>query len=78
MNLCSTITIELSHQENQNEISDISLEYEIATHPDLASHISGEYQNMALLYDRVLITDKFQWISRTRHETGHLICLVNP
>ena len=35
------------------EISDRSLEYEIVTHPDLASHISVEYRNMAMLYDRV-------------------------
>ena len=35
------------------EISDISLEYEIVTHPYLASHISGEYQNMVLLFVRV-------------------------
>ena len=36
------------------EFSDISLEYKIVTHSDLASHISGEYKNMVLLYDRVL------------------------
>ena len=35
-------------------ITDISLEYEIVTQPTLAKHISDEYQNMALLYDRVL------------------------
>ena len=35
-------------------ISDISLEYEIVTHPILANSIKLEYQNMALLYDRVL------------------------
>ena len=35
-------------------ISDISLEYEIVTHPVLANSIKLEYQNMALLYDRVL------------------------
>ena len=35
-------------------ISDISLEYEIVTHPTLANSIKLEYQNMALLYDRVL------------------------
>ena len=29
------------------KISDISLEYKIATHPDFASHISGKYLNMA-------------------------------
>ena len=35
-------------------ISSISLEYEIVTQPTLAKHISDEYQNMALLYDRIL------------------------
>ena len=35
-------------------ISNISLEYEIVTRPTLAKHISDEYQNMALLYDRIL------------------------
>ena len=32
-------------------ITDISLEYEIATQPDLARSITSEYQHMALLYD---------------------------
>ena len=36
------------------KISDISLEYEIVTHPTLANFIKLEYQNMVLLYDRVL------------------------
>ena len=36
------------------EISTISLEYEIVTQPTLTKHISDEYQNMALLYDRAL------------------------
>ena len=36
------------------KITDISLEYEIVTQPDLARSIKDEYQNMALLYDRVL------------------------
>ena len=36
------------------EISNISLEYKIVTHPDLARSIQLEYQNMVLLYDRVL------------------------
>ena len=36
------------------KISDISLEYEIVTQPDLARCVSGKYQNMVLLYDRVL------------------------
>ena len=36
------------------KITDISLEYEIVTQPDLAGSIRSEYQHMALLYDRVL------------------------
>ena len=36
------------------KITDISLEYEIVTQPNLARHISDEYQSMILLYDRVI------------------------
>ena len=36
------------------KITDISLEYKIVTQSTLAKHISDEYQNMALLYNRVL------------------------
>ena len=36
------------------KITDISLEYEIVTQPTLTKYISDEYQNMVLLYDRVL------------------------
>ena len=36
------------------KITDISLEYEIATQLDLARSISSEYQYMALLYDRIV------------------------
>ena len=36
------------------KITDISLEYEIASQPDLARSIRSEYQHMALLYDRIL------------------------
>ena len=36
------------------KILDISSEYEIVTQPDLARCASDKYQNMALLYDRVL------------------------
>ena len=36
------------------KITDISLEYEIVIQPTLVRHISDEYQNMALLYDRIL------------------------
>ena len=36
------------------KITDISLEYEIVTQPDLARSIRSEYQHMAMLYDRIL------------------------
>ena len=36
------------------KITDISLEYEIATQPDLVRSIRSEYKSMALLYDRIL------------------------
>ena len=36
------------------EISNISLQYEIVTQSALTKHISDKYQNIALLYDRVL------------------------
>ena len=35
-------------------ITDISLEYKIATQPDLARSIRSKYQHMVLLYDRIL------------------------
>ena len=38
----------------KDKITDISLEYEIITQPDLARHIMMEYQNMVLPYHRVL------------------------
>ena len=36
------------------KIPDISLKYEIVTQPDLARSIRSEYQQVALLYDRIL------------------------
>ena len=36
------------------KITDISLEYEIVTQPDLTKSVRSEYQHMALLYDRIL------------------------
>ena len=36
------------------KITDIALEYEIVTQPDLARSIRSEYHSMALLYDRIL------------------------
>ena len=41
------------------KITDISLEYEIATKPDLARSIRSEYQHLALLYGRILRHRKF-------------------
>ena len=40
--------------DTEYKISDISLEYEIVTLPDLASRIAMEYQRMALPYDRIV------------------------
>ena len=36
------------------KITDTSLEYEIATQPDLVRSIRSEYKHMVLLYDRIL------------------------
>ena len=36
------------------KITDISLEYEITTQPDIVRSIRSEYHHMALLYDRIL------------------------
>ena len=38
----------------KHKITDISLEYEIVTQPDLTKSIRSQYQSMALLYDRIL------------------------
>ena len=37
-----------------HKITDISLEYDIVTQPELAHSIRSEYDNMVLLYDRVI------------------------
>ena len=36
------------------KITDMSLEYEMATQPDFTRSIRSEYEHMALLYDRIL------------------------
>ena len=36
------------------KITDMSLEYDIVTQPDLARSIRSEYDGMALLYNRVI------------------------
>ena len=59
------------------KITDISLEYEIATQPDLARSIRSEYQHMALLYDRILRLRKIIVNKKIQFGTGHLIRLVN-
>ena len=38
----------------KHKITDISLEYEIVTQPNLMRSIRSEYQHIALLYDRIL------------------------
>ena len=43
-----------TNPDAEYKISNISLEYEIVSNLDLARRIKMEYQNMALLYDRVL------------------------
>ena len=40
--------------DTKYKITDLSLEYEIATQPDLMRSIRSKYQHMALLYDRIL------------------------
>ena len=47
-------TFAVASPDAKYKIKDISLEYEVVTQPTLAKYISDEYQNMALLYDRVL------------------------
>ena len=49
-----TRVINSSSSDATYKISDISLEHEIFTQPDLARRVSDEYQNMALQYDRIL------------------------
>ena len=60
------------------KITDISLEYEIVTQPNLARSVRSEYQHMALLYDRILRHRKHIVNKLDTVWTGHLICLVNP
>ena len=46
--------------------TDISLEYEIVTQPDLARSVRSEYQHIALLYDRIL---RHRQISMNKSDT---------
>ena len=58
MNFCSTITTKSSIHRKLHDatykITDISLEYDIVTQPELARSIRSEYDKMVLLYDRVI------------------------
>ena len=48
------INSSVASSDAKYKITDISLEYEIVTQPDLTRSIRSEYQSMALLYDRIL------------------------
>ena len=60
------------------KITDISLEYEIITQPDLARYIRSKYQHMALRTIEFSDIERLYLISQIQFGTGHLICLVNP
>ena len=54
-NNCNKVfTSGVASPDAKYKITDISLEYDIVTNSGLARSITIEYQNMALLYDRVL------------------------
>ena len=46
--------INSSKTDAMHKITDISLEYDIVTQPELARSIRSEYDKMVLLYDRVI------------------------
>ena len=46
--------INSSNTDATYKITDISLEYDIVTQPELARSIRSEYDKMVLLYDRVI------------------------
>ena len=52
-NASEGITLQIE-KKAESAGADISLEYEIATQPDLTRSIRSECQHMALLYDRIL------------------------
>ena len=52
--------------DTKYKITDISLEYEIVTQPDLARSVRSEYQHMVLLYDRIL---RHRQISMNKSDT---------
>ena len=47
-------TVSPNVPDTKYKITDISLEYEIVTQPDLVRSIRSEYQSMVLYYDRIL------------------------
>ena len=51
---CNNRVINSSKTDAMYKITDISFEYEIVTQPDLARSIRSEYDEMVLLYDRIL------------------------
>ena len=59
------------------KITDISLEYEIVTQPNLATSIRSEYQHMAQLYDRILRHRKIIVNKSDTVWNWAFICLVN-
>ena len=77
-----------AYPDAKYKITNISLEYEIVTQPTLAKYVSDEYQNMALLYDRVLKHKKIKvnksdstwnWSFNTPHRSlkGILVLFEN-
>ena len=61
----------------RKKITDISLEYDIVTQPDLARFIKAEYVKMVLLYDRVFQNSRIPLNKSDTKWTGHLMILVN-
>ena len=48
------ISSSVAAPDAKHKTTDISLEYEIVTQPELARSVRSEYQSMVLLYDRIL------------------------
>ena len=68
--------INSSKTDAMYKVTDMSLEYEIVTQPNLTRSIKDEYQSMVLLYDRILRHKQIP-VSQIQCGTGHLICHVN-
>ena len=55
LNVYDRVILSMGVKQNSSYmVTDVSLEYKIVNHPDLASNIALEYKNTVLLYDRVL------------------------